>query len=86
MTAPQPKTTTYLARGGDAITVSGFAFTGDPRGGSLSAHGKATGEAFWPVGAVLADYLCWARRSSAEHLIATKAPRCTATAWMSHCR
>ncbi len=23
-----------------------------------------------------------ARRSSAEHLIATKAPRCTATAWM----
>jgi len=59
MTAPQPKTTTYLARGGDAITVSGFAFTGDPRGGSLSAHGKATGEAFWPVGAVLADYLCW---------------------------
>ena len=27
-----------------------------------------------------------ARRSSAEHLSATKAPRCTATAWIPHCR
>jgi len=27
-----------------------------------------------------------ARRSSAEHLIATKALRCTATAWIAHCR
>ncbi len=26
-----------------------------------------------------------ARRSSAEHLIATKAPRFTATAWIPHC-
>ena len=29
-----------------------------------------------------ADYDLVARRSSAEHLIATKAPRCTATAWI----
>ena len=28
----------------------------------------------------------FARRSSAEHLIATKALRCTATAWIPHCR
>ena len=28
----------------------------------------------------------YARRSSAEHLIATKAMRCTATAWIPHCR
>ena len=27
-----------------------------------------------------------ARRSSAEHLIAMKALRCTATAWIPHCR
>ena len=27
-----------------------------------------------------------ARRSSAEHLIATKVLRCTATAWIPHCR
>ena len=27
-----------------------------------------------------------ARRSSAEHLVATKALRCTAAAWIPHCR
>ena len=29
----------------------------DPRGGNLSAHGKATGEAFWPASRLLMDHL-----------------------------
>ena len=33
-----------------------------------------------------ADIATLARRSAAEHLVATKAPRCTATAWIPHCR
>lgn len=39
------------------LSVDGFAYTHDARGGNLSKYGKATGEAFWPAGALLMDYL-----------------------------
>ena len=42
---------------GVTLSVDGYAYRQDPRGGNLSAHGKATGEAFWPASRLLMDYL-----------------------------
>ena len=69
------------------------------QGNAVSAAAKAAGTMFTSavaqgivdVGFELAKDLSealdgLARRSSAEHLIATKAPCCTATAWIPHCR
>lgn len=51
--------TSYTTRKGKTVQVEGFKFIGDPQGGNLSGHGKATGEAFWKVSILLGDYLCW---------------------------
>ena len=44
----RPQKTCYEVNG-VTLSVDGFAYRQDPRGGNLSAHGKATGEAFWPA-------------------------------------
>ena len=50
-----------------------------------SAHGNVSLSGVWYYD-FPRNQMRAARRSSAEHLIATKAPRCTATAWIPHCR
>jgi SAM-dependent methyltransferase len=52
----RPQKTCYEVNG-VTLSVDGFAYRQDPRGGNLSAHGKATGEAFWPASRLLMDYL-----------------------------
>ena len=51
--------TTYRTRAGASVSVEGFRWVSDAAGGNLAAHGKHTGEAFWHVSRMLADYLCW---------------------------
>jgi SAM-dependent methyltransferase len=51
--------TTYRTPDGAAVAVEGYLWISDAHGGNLSAHGKHTGEAFWHVSRMLADYLCW---------------------------
>ena len=52
----RPQKTCYEVIG-VTLSVDGFAYRQDPRGGNLSAHGKATGEAFWPASRLLMDHL-----------------------------
>ena len=52
----RPQKTCYEVNG-VTLSVDGYAYRQDPRGGNLSAHGKATGEAFWPASRLLMDYL-----------------------------
>ena len=52
----RPQKTCYEVNG-VTLSVDGFAYRQDPRGGNLSAHGKATGEAFWPASRLLMDHL-----------------------------
>ena len=44
---------------GVTLSVDGFAYARIPRGGNPPAHGKATGEAFWPASRLLMDHLAW---------------------------
>ena len=64
---------------GMVTSLNGGAFKLDldapARFGVMPRHGGGPDDVRW-----------FARRSSAEHLIATKALRCTATAWITHCR
>ena len=48
---------THYDVNGVTLSVDGYAYRQDARGGNLSAHGKATGEAFWPASRLLMDYL-----------------------------
>ena len=52
----RPQKTCYEVNG-VTLSVEGYTYRQDPRGGNLSAHGKATGEAFWPASRLLMDYL-----------------------------
>jgi len=58
-TAPPPLQAqkTHYDVNGVTLSVDGYAYRQDARGGNLSAHGKATGEAFWPASRLLMDYL-----------------------------
>lgn len=51
--------TRYTTRNGLGVAVEGYSWESDEHGGNLAAHGKHTGEAFWHVSRMLADYLCW---------------------------
>ena len=75
-------------------TLSFVSHMADEAGGAGGADGDGggaggSGDKRRIPGDWMTEY-CWgltqARRSSAEHLIATKAPRCAATAWIPHCR
>ena len=54
---PLQKQKTCYEVNGVTLSVEGYTYRQDPRGGNLSAHGKATGEAFWPASRLLMDYL-----------------------------
>ena len=58
-TAPPPLQAqkTHYDVNGVTLSVDGYAYRQDARGGNLSAHGKATGEAFWPASRLLMAYL-----------------------------
>ena len=60
----------------NGVPKVGSVYVGKPREGDLRSASPSSFELMQD------DKLYTARRSSAEHLVATKAPRCTATTWI----